>query len=47
MSEFQYLKEDCESYIKKENLKPEIKPMIEKLQDELYQLENKQTNKKC
>ena len=26
---------------KKENLKPEIKPMIENLQDELYQLENK------
>ena len=28
---------------KKENFKPEIKPMIENLQDELYQLENKQT----
>ena len=27
---------------KKENFKPEIKPMIENLQDELYQLENKQ-----
>ena len=26
---------------KKENFKPEIKPMIENLQDELYQLENK------
>ena len=26
----------------KENFKPEIKPMIENLQDELYQLENKQ-----
>ena len=27
---------------KKENFKPEIKPIIKKLQDELYQLENKQ-----
>ena len=27
---------------KKENFKPENKPMIENLQDELYQLENKQ-----
>ena len=27
---------------KKENFKPEINPMIENLQDELYQLENKQ-----
>ena len=27
---------------KKENFKPEIKPMIENLQDELYQLESKQ-----
>ena len=27
---------------KKEGFKPEIKPMIENLQDELYQLENKQ-----
>ena len=27
---------------KKENFKPEIKPMIENLQDEIYQLENKQ-----
>ena len=26
----------------KENFKPEINPMIENLQDELYQLENKQ-----
>ena len=26
----------------KENFKPEIKPMIENLQDEIYQLENKQ-----
>ena len=26
---------------KKENFKPEIKPMIENLQDELYKLENK------
>ena len=30
---------------KKENFKPEIKPMIENLQDELYQLENKQAEK--
>ena len=28
---------------KKENFKPQIKPVIENLQDELYQLENKQT----
>ena len=28
--------------IQKGNFKPKIKPMIEKLQDELYQLENKQ-----
>ena len=27
---------------KKENFKPEIKPKIENLKDELYQLENKQ-----
>ena len=27
---------------KKENFKPEIKPMIENLQDEIYRLENKQ-----
>ena len=36
------LKEDYETSIKKENFKPEIKPMIENLQDELYQIENKQ-----
>ena len=29
------------SIYKKENFKPEIKPMIENLQDELYKLENK------
>ena len=29
--------------MRKENFKPEIKPMIENLQDELSQLENKQT----
>ena len=29
--------------MKKENVKSEIKPIIENLQDELYQLENKQT----
>ena len=28
-------------YAKKENFKPEIKPMIESLQDKFYQLENK------
>ena len=27
---------------KKENFKPEIKPMIENLQDELFQFKNKQ-----
>ena len=32
------LKEDCQT----SNFKPEMKPMIENLQDELYQLENKQ-----
>ena len=36
------LKEDYETSIKKENFKPKIKPMIENLQDELYQIENKQ-----
>ena len=30
---------------KKENFKPQIKPVIENLQDELYQLENKQTKR--
>ena len=29
-----------ENLYKKENVKPEIKPMIENLQNELYQLEN-------
>ena len=28
-------------FIHKENLKPKIKPMIENLENELYQLENK------
>ena len=36
------LKKDYETSTKNENFKPEIKPMIENLQDELYQLENKQ-----
>ena len=36
------LKLKSENLYKKENFKPEIKPMIENLQDELYQLENKQ-----
>ena len=31
-----------QSLYKIENFKPEIKPMIENLQDEPYQLENKQ-----
>ena len=31
------------NFYKKENFKSEIKPMIENLQDELYQLENKQS----
>ena len=31
-----------ENLCKKENFKTEIKPMIGNLQDELYQLENKQ-----
>ena len=35
------LKWDYKTY-KKENFKPEIKPMTENLQDDLYQLENKQ-----
>ena len=29
-------------FVQKENVKPKIKPMIENLQNELYQLENKQ-----
>ena len=41
--EFQYWKEDCQTYTKKVNFKPQIKPIIENLQDKLYQLENKQT----
>ena len=36
------LKGDCKIYIKKKKkFKPEIKPIIENLQDSLYQLENK------
>ena len=35
------LKEDFKTYTRKENFKPEIKPVIENLQDELYQLEIK------
>ena len=30
-------------FVQKENVKPKIKPMIENLQNELYQLENKQS----
>ena len=33
------LKEDCKTYTKKENFKPEIKSMIENLKDEVCQLE--------
>ena len=36
------LKRRLQNLYKKENFKPEIKLMIENLQDELYQLENKQ-----
>ena len=35
-------KRRLQNLYKKENFKPQIKPMIENLQDELYQLENKQ-----
>ena len=40
--EFQDWKKDNEAYTKKWNFKPEIKPLIENLQDEFYQLENTQ-----
>ena len=30
-------------FVQKENFEPKIKPMIENLQNELYQLENKQS----
>ena len=33
------------NFYKKENFKPEIKPMIENLQDEFHQLENKQARR--
>ena len=36
------LKRTLRNLCKKENFKPEIKPMIENLQDDLYQLENNQ-----
>ena len=39
--EFQHWKRGYETYTKKK-FKPEIKPIIKNLQDELYQLENKQ-----
>ena len=39
---FSRLKKRLRGLYKKENFKPEIEPMIENLQDELYQLENKQ-----
>ena len=37
-----YFVQKIQNLYKKENFKPEIKPMTENLQDELYQLENKQ-----
>ena len=37
MLRFQDWRKDCEAYTKKEKFTPEIKPMIENLQDELYQ----------
>ena len=40
----EFEKKRLRNLYKKENFKPEIKPMIAKLQDELYQLENKQAN---
>ena len=36
------MKKDYEAYIRKENFKTETKSMVENVQDELYQLENKQ-----
>ena len=39
--EFQHWKKTAK-LIQKRTLKPEIKPMIENFQNELYQLENKQ-----
>ena len=38
-------KKNTEKLKKRKSFKPEIKPMIENFQDELYQLENKQA--KC
>ena len=34
-------------FVRNENFEPKTKPMIENLRNELYQLENKQTNKRC
>ena len=36
------LKEDCKTYTKKKNFQPEIQPIVENLQNEFYQLEDKQ-----
>ena len=40
--EFHDLEKTAKLIQKKENFKPEIKSMIENLQDELYELKNKQ-----
>ena len=40
-TDFQDWKKRLRNFYKKENFKPEIKPMNENFQDELYQLENK------
>ena len=41
--EFQNQKKKTMKLVQKENLEPKIKPIIENLQNELYQLENKHT----
>ena len=40
--EFQNQKKKTMKFVQKENFEPKIKPMIENLQDQLYQYENKQ-----
>ena len=42
MLNFQDWKKTAKLLYEKEKFKPEIKPMTENLQDEVYQLENKQ-----
>ena len=39
------LKQRQRNFCQKENFKPDIKPKIENLQNELYQLERKHTKK--